>query len=254
MKSQIYNQPKYYEVAFSFINVKKQVALFEKLIKKYSKIKVKKILDIACGPALQLREFAKYNYISTGIDCNSDMISYLQNISLKDGLKINAVKADMNNFQLKSKVDFAYILMGSIVYVKNSEMLLSHLTSVAGSLKKGGLYLIENLLMDWTDANLFKPQSWTTDDGKIKIKTSYNVTPKNLLRQELFQNLAIDVWDNGKRKKYIERVDFRIFFPNEFQLLIKQNNQFEFLGFFERSQIKKLSKITSKNIVLLRKK
>lgn len=254
MKSKIYNQPKYYEIAFNFIDVKKQVALFEKFIKKYSKIKVKKVLDIACGPALQLREFTKNNYISTGIDCNPDMISYLQNISLKDRLKINAIKADMNNFQLNSKVDFAYILMGSIVYVKNSEMLLSHLDSVAGSLKKGGLYLIENLLMDWTDANLFKPQSWTMEDGKIKIKTSYKVTPKNLLKQELFQNLTIDVCDNGKRKKYAEQVDLKIFFPNEFQLLVKKNNQFEFLGFFERSKVKKLSKITSKNIILLRKK
>ena len=35
MKLQIYNQPKYYEIAFSFVSPKKQVELFEQFIKKY---------------------------------------------------------------------------------------------------------------------------------------------------------------------------------------------------------------------------
>ena len=58
----IYKHPHYYEIAFSFINPKKQVDNFEKLIKKFSKIKVKKVLDIACGPSLQLRELCKRGY------------------------------------------------------------------------------------------------------------------------------------------------------------------------------------------------
>jgi len=35
MKSQIYNQAKYYEIAFGFIDAKKQGDLFEKLRTKY---------------------------------------------------------------------------------------------------------------------------------------------------------------------------------------------------------------------------
>lgn len=37
MKSQIYNQAKYYEIAFSFVDPKKQADLFEEFIKKFSK-------------------------------------------------------------------------------------------------------------------------------------------------------------------------------------------------------------------------
>lgn len=59
MKSQIYDQAKYYEIAFSFIDAKKQGDLFEQLIKKYSKTKVKTVLDLGCGTALQLRELAR---------------------------------------------------------------------------------------------------------------------------------------------------------------------------------------------------
>ncbi|MDH4330492.1 MAG: hypothetical protein OEV93_02985 [Candidatus Moranbacteria bacterium] len=59
MKSQIYNQAKYYEIAFSFVDSEKQADLFEKFIKKYSKTGAKSVLDLACGTALQLREMAK---------------------------------------------------------------------------------------------------------------------------------------------------------------------------------------------------
>ena len=44
----VYEQPQYYEIAFSFIDPKEQVDNFERLIKKFSQIEVKKFLDIAC--------------------------------------------------------------------------------------------------------------------------------------------------------------------------------------------------------------
>lgn len=254
MQSQIYNQPKYYEIAFKFINTEDQVKLFEKFIKKYSKIKVKKVLDIACGPALQLREFAKKKYISTGIDSNPQMINYLKKISLKEGLKINAVKADMNKFHLKNKVDFSYIMMGSIVYAKNNEIFLSHLNSVANTLKSGGLYLIENLAMNWSDPKFLKSQSWIMKEKGIKVKTTYKITPKNALEQIVLQNFILDVDDNGAKRKFTNRADLKIIFPAEFKLLVEKNNRFEFLGFFERYNVKKLKDMSPENIILLRKK
>lgn len=78
MKSQIYNQAKYYEIAFSFVDSERQADLFEKFIKKYSKTGVKSVLDLACGTALQLREMAKRGYKSIGLDASSKMLDYLK--------------------------------------------------------------------------------------------------------------------------------------------------------------------------------
>lgn len=254
MQPQIYNQPKYYEIAFSFVDAKKQVELFERFIKKYSKVKVKKVLDIACGPALQLREFAKKNYTSTGIDSNSQMINYLKDISRKEKITINAIKADMNNFRLKDKIDFSYIMMGSIIYAKNTELFLSHLNSVASALKSGGLYLIENLAINWFDPKFLKSQSWTMKEKGIKVKTTYKITPKNSLKQIVSQNFSLEVDDNGHKLKLINQADLKIIFPEELQLLIEKNGKFEFIGFFERYSVKRLKDISPENIVLLRKK
>jgi 2-polyprenyl-3-methyl-5-hydroxy-6-metoxy-1,4-benzoquinol methylase len=105
----IYDYPLYYEIAFSFINPKKQVDNFFKIIKKFSKIKVKRFLDIACGPGLQLREIARRGYEAIGLDINPKMLQYLKEKSGEEGLRIETIRADMTKFKLKKKVDFALL-------------------------------------------------------------------------------------------------------------------------------------------------
>lgn len=99
----VYNEPLYYEIAFSFVDVKKQTNLFEKFIKKYSKVKVKRVLDIACGPSLQLRELAKRYYEAVGLDLNPQMLDYLKEKANEEGIEIETIKADMIKFKLKKK-------------------------------------------------------------------------------------------------------------------------------------------------------
>jgi SAM-dependent methyltransferase len=254
MKSQIYDQAKYYEIAFSFVDQKKQADLFEEFIKKYSRTNVKTVLDVACGTALQLREMARRGYDAIGLDSNSKMLGYLKNEALSKGLRIETVKTDMNNFKLKQKVDFAYIMMGSIIYVGSNVSFLSHLNSVARSLKSGCLYLIENIPMSWSDPKFLKMQSWIMKEKNIKIKTIYKLTPKDSLRQIVTQDFILNVDDNGTKRKYTNQDDLKIIFPEELKLLIEKDGKFEFLGFFERYRAKKLKDISSDNIVLLRKK
>jgi len=254
MRSQIYNQAKYYEIAFSFINAKKQADLFEKFIRTYSRIKVRRILDIACGTALQLRELAKRGHITIGLDVNSQMIRYLKKTSLAEKLDIEVVKADMNAFKLKKRVDFAYIMMGSIVYAKNNDLFLSHLKSVASSLRSGGLYLIENIPIHWTDPTFFKKQTWITKKEGVEIKTTYQILPKNPLKQEITQILKMEIKNNGIEREFIDKDDLKIIFPEEIKLLIEKNNEFEFLGFFHRNKVKLLKEISPNNILVLRKK
>jgi SAM-dependent methyltransferase len=254
MKSQIYDQAKYYEIAFSFVNQKKQADLFEKFIKKFSKVKVKAVLDVACGTALQLEEMAKRGYAAIGLDASAKMLDYLESKASEEGLKIETVKADMNKFKLKQKVDFAYIMMGSFVYTKNNQLLLSHLNSVAGCLNSGGLYLIENLNFNWADPKFWKPQIWTMRRGKIKVKTTFQLIPKNLVSQIVIQTIKIDVNDAGKKMKFADKDEVKIISPEEFKLLVEKNGKFEFVGFFERGKATALKKISSNNIALLRRK
>ena len=246
----VYNQPLYYEIAFSFINPKKQVIFFEKLIKKYSKIKVKRVLDIACGPSLQLREMSRRGYESVGLDSSSQMLRYLKQKTKEEGVNIETVKDDMGNFRLDKKVEFAFIMMGSISNIESNEDLLSHLDSVANSLKKGGLYLIENFRLDWSS----KSQSWVMKRAGIKVKTAFQTKLKNMLSQIALDTITMVVNDNGKKLRFSECSLTKHIFPEELKTLIELNGKFDFLGFFDHFKMKELKEAKNENIILLRRK
>tara|TARA_Y100000310_G_C20604152_1_gene774611 strand:- start:138 stop:881 length:744 start_codon:yes stop_codon:yes gene_type:complete len=245
----VYDNAKYYEIAFGFVDASKQADFFEKLIKKYSKCKVNRVLDIACGPSLQLRELASRGYSCVGLDMSKDMLKYLKE---KDK-RIQVVKGDMTNFKLGKKADFAFIMMGSITFIRSHDMLFDHLNSVANCLRKGGLYFIENSRLDW-GPNLLKKSSWVENKEGVRVKCTYEPVLDNMLKQTLIETLTLEVNDNGKKKVLKHKDVSKQIFPEEFKLLIEKNGKFEFLGFFEPFKFKKLKDGNGFNYILLRRK
>ncbi len=250
----VYRQPLYYETAFSFINPRRQVDLFLRFIGKYSGRPVKRFLDVGCGPALQLREIASRGYEAVGLDSSRDMLEHAGRKAKEGNVRIETVRADMTDFVLAKKVDFAFVMMGTINYMRSNDEFLRHLDCVAKSLRKGGLYLIENLRLDWANTRFFDPQSWTMESEGIKVRTTYGVELKDALTQTLRETLRLDVNDHGKRIVLEQCVDTKMIFPQEFLALIELSGRFEFIGWFERERMKKLRKAGMDNICILRKK
>lgn len=255
---EIYKHPPYYEIAFSFFDPKEQVDCFERIIEKFSKIKVKRFLDIACGPSLQLREIAKRGYEAIGLDSSLEMLAYLQQKAREEGVRTETVQADMYNFRLKKKVDFAFIMMGSLDAESNDEF-LSHLNSVAYCLKKGGLYLIQNKAVDWTKN---EEQSWTMERDGITVKTTFSTHWKDILNQIYTERTTLEVNDHGRTPKFEDEEDLKFIFPQEFKALTRFNGKFEFLGWWEGTEstwyldrpLEKAKTFSNINMVLLRRK
>jgi len=254
---EIYKHPLYYEIAFGFVDPKEQVDNFERIIEKFSRIRVNRFLDIACGPSLQLREIARRGYEAIGLDLYSEMLEYLGRKAREEGLKIETIQADMCSFRLKKKVDFAFIMMGSLA-VDSNEKFLSHLDSVAASLSEGGLYLIQNMGLDWTQDG---KQSWTMDRNGITVKTSFEMKFKDTLNQIYTEKMTLEVNDNGEIKKFVQEEDLKFIFPQEFKTLLKLNGKFEFLGWWKGNcntwhldqPLEKIKNLGD-NMVLLRRK
>ena len=251
---QVYREPFYYEIAFSFVDIPTQVDLFEKFVNKYSKIPVRRVLDIGCGPSQQLREFAQRGYDTVGLDMSPQMLSYLEDKAREMGVKVATINADMTDFTLDEPADLALILMGTIGLLTSRENLLSHLDSVARSLNSGGLYIIENLKINWPSSDYFGSQTWTMERDGVSVESTYHVELADGLKQMLIETLKLDVDDHGKKKVFEETIETRAFFPQEFITLLEMNNMFEFLGYFERSSTKPLSEALSDNITLLQRR
>jgi SAM-dependent methyltransferase len=253
---EIYRQPLYYEIAFSFIDPKEQIDNFEKIIRRFSGIKVNSFLDIACGPSLQLREIASRGYEATGLDLYPEMLEYLKEKAREERLTIETLREDMYGFTLDKKVDFAFIMMGSLDPESN-EKFLAHLDSVASCLKKGGLYFIQNMNFDWTKKCR---QRWTMKRKGITVKTTFETRFKDVLNQIYTEKMTLQVNDEGQEKTYVQEEDLKFIFPQEFKTLLKLNGNFEFLGWWRGNcntwhLDQPLEKATnlSDNMVLLRK-
>ena len=248
----------YYEIAFSFFDVKKQVNAFEVTIERFSKIRAERFLDVACGPSLQLRELARRGYKALGLDSSPEMLEYLVERAKEQGLRIEAVRADMCGFRLMSKVDFAFVMMGSLV-TDSDEKLLSHLDSVAAVLRSGGLYLIQNKAVDWTHMS---KQKWTAERAGITVNTAFGARWKDIINQTYTEKLTLKVNDHGKAFKLESKEDLKFVFPQEFKTLIALNGKFEFLGWWEGTEstwfldrLLDMAKAPSNtNMVLLRRK
>jgi SAM-dependent methyltransferase len=254
MVMEVYKEPLYYEIAFSFINPKKQMELFEEFIEEFSEIRVKRFLDIGCGPGLQLREIAKRGCEAVGLDLSPPMLEYLEERAKEESIEIETVKANMGDFELEKRADFAFIMMGTIGYIRSNEEFLTHLNSVANSLNAGGLYLIENFLLDWANKGFFKPESWAIERDGIEVRTVYKFGLKDVLNQIITEEMRLEVDDRGKKLTFKRKDDRKLIFPQELLALVELNKKFEFLGWFERERLKPLRKTNMDNIVLLRKK
>ena len=250
-----YDEPLYYEIAFSFFDVEEQMDLFERYIDGYSKIEVKRIIDIACGSSLQLRELAKRGYECIGLDLSDDMLNYLaEKAEEEKGIDIKTIKADMIDFELDEKMDMAFMLMGTIGLIKSNDDLLTHLDSVADSLRSGGLYLIENLKLDWNSDDLFSSGEWVEERDGIEVKTTYSLELMDALEQKVLEKLTLEVDDHGEKKTIEDERIEKIIFPQELVSLIECNGKFEFIGWFERYEIEPLKEVKNDNLVVLRKK
>lgn len=254
MESEIYRHARYYEIAFGFVDAKAQVDLFEAFIKDYSSIEVRSVLDICCGTALQLRELARRGYSCFGLDGSHDMLDYLQQKADEEQLSIQTLHSDMTDFLLDPEVDFCYIMMGSLPYVRGRTGLLMHLSSVARSLKPGGLYLIENGVTDWTNPEVWVPQTWRMEEQGITVDATYQITPLDWNKQIVQQAIDLIVDDNGRRTQLTERVELKLILPQEFKTLIEMDGRFEFIGFFERDSTTPIDTPSANNTVLIRKR
>ncbi len=249
-----YNQPLYYEIAFSFFDVEEQMDLFERYMEEYSDLDVNKVLDIACGSSLQLRELSKRGYECLGLDYSEEMLKYLEEKAEEEGIEVDTVRADMIDFELAEKVDMAFMLMGTIGLIQSNDDLLSHLDSVADSMKSGGLYLIENMRLDWNSDNFFGKSEWTEERDGIEVKTTYSLSLKDALKQETVEKITLEVDDNGEKKTIVDERTEKLIFPQEFISLVEQNSRFEFLGWFERYEIEQLDEAKNDNLAVLKKK
>lgn len=246
-REEAYDHPEYYEIAFSYQEVTRQVDYFEEVCRKFYRRKPRRFLDLGCGPSPQLLEIARRGYEGVGLDINVNMLEYLRKKAEKECLKIETVHADMRDFKLRKKCDFAYALSSS-VYVKSNEEFLKHLSCVANSLRKGSIYLIENVSLELLP---YYKEEWTTKKDEIEIATVFELIRVDVIKQLYEEKLTFHVKGHGKRKKLVSITKVKDMAPQELKSLVELSGYFKFIGFFKHLSLEPLKQKEKSNITIL---
>jgi SAM-dependent methyltransferase len=244
----VYDWPRYYEIAFSYQQVKKQVDFFEEAAKKFGNVPTRRFLDICCGPSPQLRELAKRGYEAVGLDINPRMLEYLRLKAEEENLKVETVAGDMNDFSLERKCDFAFLLSGSL-YVNSNKQFLRHLDCVADGLRNGGLYLLENFPLELLKDH---KEDWTMTLGEIEVKTIFETKVFDELEELYEDNLTLEVRDRGIRNIYSTTAYTKNIAPQELKTLLEANGRFSLVGWFENLEFLPLKTVKGYNMVILK--
>jgi SAM-dependent methyltransferase len=253
--SQIYDQPKYYEIAFDFRDLNAEVDLMEECMSRYSEPPSESVLELACGNCPHAIELVKRGYGYTGIDNNEQMLNFSRSKARSAGVELSLVNADLVDFSLVGKFDFVYILVGSL-FVRDDRELVSHFDSVARCLRRGGLYLLDWCIEFEPPGQGSEVTSWEMKRGDIAVTTAVRWKAVNLAAQTFEERISFDICDNGRKLYFEDSSTRRALYPQEFLMFIKARPDFEFIGWWNlwdlTQPLEKASKV-DRPVVLIRR-
>ena len=228
--SELYDHPKYYEIAFSFRDIPAEVNVFEECFNRFSQIPVKSVLELGCGNSPHMEELIKRSYQYNGLDLSQAMLNYSRGKASRIKAEVNLIQGDMLDFSLNTKVDFVYILLGSLC-AKNTSELITHFGSVARVLKKGGLYLLD-WCIQYPPWHVDGGSTWDMGQGDIKVKTTVSWKSINKAEQTFEETIVLEVDDHGKKSNITGTDIKRAIYPQEFLCFIGNHKHFEFVGWW----------------------
>ncbi len=217
------------------------VDYFETLIKKFSKIKTKKILDLGCGtgiPTLLLR-FKGYKMV--GLDRSKEMLEVARQKA--KGIKnVRYVKGDFTKFKLNEKFDAVVSFFDSLNNLLYEDHLRKTFKNVRAHLNEGGVFVFD------MNTEYALREYWGTgvkvfDRGKILSiwKTNYNHSKK-------ISHLHIIVFYRIGNNTYsrMDEEHFERAYNNETIVDLLKSSGFDEIYMFEHLSFSKPRKETSR--------
>ena len=112
------------------------------LIMKLKRFSLQSGLDVGCGGGWFTRAFSRQGYETTGMDVSPQMLDFAQRTALAQGVKGTYVLGDITTKKTGRKYDFVTAINDCINYIPK-EKLSRAMRNVAGSLRKGGVFLFD---------------------------------------------------------------------------------------------------------------
>ena len=227
-----YDNPDYYEIAFSFRDIAAEVVVIKKTIDSFAARDVKRILQLACGPSQHMVELSRAGYSYVGLDISPAMLDHSAAIASANDLDVELYQQNMVDYRIDTPVDNVFIALGDL-YVTSNPELRSLFKSVAASLNPGGLFLLD-WCVQFQPETFFDPagQSWSLSRNSVQVDARVEMKPIDRAQQTFTETLILNVVDGDETHRLESSSVKRAVFPQEFLLFVESLEEFEFVGWW----------------------
>jgi SAM-dependent methyltransferase len=232
-----YAAPLYYHVAFE-LNRKAETDFLAACFRKYGRVAVRHVLDVACGTGHHSLRLARRGFRMTALDLSAPSIAVLETEAARLGLEVATLVGDMTDFRLPRPVDAAICMQDSQGHLLETETLLAHLRAVRRNVRPGGLYIFDRLVPNgWSPGARW---IWTRRRRGITVRTTFQtLLDYDVARQVCHEVMRFDISENGRRRTVLQRHPTRIVFPQELRALLELAGGWELCGWFSNFSLKR---------------
>ena len=236
----------YYDLIYREKDYKKEAEFISQVIKKYSTGKTETILSLGCGTASHDILLAKKGFKILGVDKSKKMIQLAKEKVKKENTDIKFKVADITNFKVSEKFDFAMAMFNILGYMTENEQMERMLKNVFKFLKKDGLFVFDC----WYGPAVLK--SRPEDEEKKANENIVRKTTQKLDIEKSIIDITFEILENNKTKlKETHRM--RFWYLNELEYFLNKNR-------FELIKVRNFMNLNSKisenswNIFVIAKK
>lgn len=227
----LYDHPDYYDVAFGFRDIEAEAAFMDEAIKRFSTTSVRRVLEVACGPAPHAGELDRLGYSYVGVDINPRMLSHAREKWQHLGHPIRLELGNLFDHRLARPADFAFVMLGSL-YLSNTQQMDEHFDTMAHNLKSGALYFLDWCIQFHDPLGIQANQPVRTTRDGIEVESRFKI---RLLDpgQNVFEEIwTVNVDDHGKKEEFTMVERNKAIFPGEFRQFLEARRDFEFVGWW----------------------
>ncbi len=232
----IYENPRLYDLAFSFRDIPEECDGILALARRHGVAKPRSVLELACGPAHHLREFARRGLAASGVDLSADMLEYAKALCARDGVDVTLRRGDMRRFRTRVPVDLVVCLFDSFTHCTTDEDGVRALRSAGASLRKGGVLLLELT----HPADYFEPDhgrtlpAWTERHADVVVNARYDTSKRDAVDETYLATLSIEALyrDGRPKRRLVSRQLHRMWLRSAVANVAARSGAFAIAGWY----------------------
>ena len=230
----LFEQPRIYDLAFGFRDSAEQCDGLLALARRYGVREPNSVVELCCGQAHHLREFAHRGLRAYGVDSNVEMLAYARSLCKRDRVSVRFVRADIRTFELPQRVDLAYCLFDSFCHCTTDADAVAALRATASALHRGGLLVLEltHPADFYAGVRSRSSSRWTQRFPDVTVTTRFAHTRVNPVAETFVPSITIDArYRDGRRPlRIVDSLDYRIWLPGNLRHVAAASGCFDIVG------------------------